>query len=244
MLSFIIPAWNEQRLLGRTLGSIHAAMVERKEPYEIIVADDASTDDTAGVARAGGALVVSCQHRQIAATRNTGARAAAGDRLIFIDADTVVPRTVVDEILAAFDQGCAAGGAMPVFDDPVPRYARVLLVPMRLLYRAFGLASGACLMCTRETFEAVGGFDETRYAAEEAVFCRKAHRCGPFVLVATPVVTSGRKLRTFSGLEILAALIRLSLPPLGGTRRRHAIWYAPRRPDPVRPDGTATGADS
>jgi cellulose synthase/poly-beta-1,6-N-acetylglucosamine synthase-like glycosyltransferase len=236
VISFVIPAWNEQLLLGRTIESIHAAMDGREHPYEIVVADDASTDDTAAVARAGAARVVTCHHRQIAATRNSGARAALGDRLIVIDAETVVPRAVVDEILIAFDQGCAAGGAMPIFDDPVPRYARLLLMPMGLLYRVLGLASGACLMCTRATFEAIGGFDESRYAAEEAVFCRRAHRFGRFVLVRTPVVTSGRKLRTFSALEILAALIRLSLPPLGGTRRRHAIWYDQRRPDPSRPD--------
>jgi glycosyltransferase involved in cell wall biosynthesis len=233
VISFVIPAWNEQLLLGRTIASIHAAMDGRDHTYEIVVADDASTDDTAAVATAGGARVVSCTHRQIAATRNTGAHAALGDRLIFVDADTLVPRAAIDEMLAAFEEGAAAGGAMPVFDEPVPRYARVLLVPMGLLYRVFGLASGACLMCTRTTFETVGGFDETHYAAEEAVFCRRAHRCGPFVLVRTPVITSGRKLRTFSAIEILTALIRLSLPPLGGSRRRLGIWYDQRRMDPA-----------
>src|SRR5262249_51904043 len=76
MLSFIVPAYNEQLLIGRTLGALHAAAGALREPYEVIVADDASTDETAAIAHAHGAQVVSVNHRQIAATRNAGARRA------------------------------------------------------------------------------------------------------------------------------------------------------------------------
>src|SRR5262249_60052871 len=83
MLSFIVPAYNEQLLIGRTLGALHAAAGALREPYEVIVADDASTDETAAIARAHGAQVVSVNHRQIAATRNAGARRARGELLFF-----------------------------------------------------------------------------------------------------------------------------------------------------------------
>jgi len=91
MISFIVPAYNEERLLGHTLASIHAAAHVLSRPYEIVVVDDASTDSTVAIARQGGARVVSVRLRQIAGTRNAGARAARGSILIFVDADTLVP---------------------------------------------------------------------------------------------------------------------------------------------------------
>ena len=90
MISFIVPAHNEQTCLGRTLQAIHESARAAGLPYEIIVADDASTDATAEVARQNNARVVSVNHRQIAATRNSGASAAQGGQLFFVDADTII----------------------------------------------------------------------------------------------------------------------------------------------------------
>ena len=95
MISFIVPAYNEEAVLGGTLDHIHAAARTLDEPYEIVVADDASTDRTAEIAREHGAQVVSVHNRQIAATRNAGARAAQGEYLIFVDADTPVTPSLV-----------------------------------------------------------------------------------------------------------------------------------------------------
>jgi glycosyltransferase involved in cell wall biosynthesis len=81
MISFIVPAHNEQSRLGSTLEAIHNSAGVIGQPYEIIVVDDASTDATAAVAREQKVSVVSVNHRQIAATRNSGARASSGERL-------------------------------------------------------------------------------------------------------------------------------------------------------------------
>ena len=69
--SFIVPAWNEEALLPAALQALHVSARGAGVDYEIIVADDASTDRTASVAAEHGARVVACEHRQIAATRNT-----------------------------------------------------------------------------------------------------------------------------------------------------------------------------
>ena len=87
MISFVVPAHNEQACLGRTLQAIHESARVVDQPYEVIVVDDASTDATSDLARQNNARVVSVNHRQIAATRNSGGRAAQGERLFFVDTD-------------------------------------------------------------------------------------------------------------------------------------------------------------
>ena len=74
------------------------------QPYEIIVVDDASTDATAEVAREHQASVVSVNHRQIAATRNSAHRAAQGERLFFVDADTMINSRVVTSAMRSMDR--------------------------------------------------------------------------------------------------------------------------------------------
>jgi glycosyl transferase family 2 len=76
MISFIVPAHNEQASLGRTLEAIHTAASAVGQPYEIVVVDDASTDATPEIAAQNNARVVSVNHRQIASIRNSGARRA------------------------------------------------------------------------------------------------------------------------------------------------------------------------
>src|ERR1035441_6931555 len=111
MISFIVPAHNEESCLPRTLQAIHDAARATGQPYEIIVVDDASTDATAEVARQQNAIVVPVNHRQIAATRNSGARAAKGERLFFVDADTTINPRAVAEALRYMDKGAVGGGA-------------------------------------------------------------------------------------------------------------------------------------
>ena len=76
MTSFIVPAHNEEAWVGRCVSAIHSGLESLAEPYEIIVVDDASSDATASIARQQGAQVIRVEHRQIAATRNAGARQA------------------------------------------------------------------------------------------------------------------------------------------------------------------------
>ncbi len=65
MISFIVPAHNEEAWVGRCVSAIRSGAESLGEPYEIIAVDDASTDATASIARQQGAQVVRVEHRQI-----------------------------------------------------------------------------------------------------------------------------------------------------------------------------------
>ena len=234
VISFIVPAYNEERLLGATLDAIHAAARACGEPHEVIVVDDASSDRTAEVAAAHGAGVVHGRCRQIAATRNAGARAARGDWLVFVDADTLIDATVLREAFDALRRGVVGGGAPVRFDGRVPAYARVLLVLLVWSFRLQRLAAGCFLFCTRAAFEAVGGWDEAYFGAEEVVLSRALKRQGRFVVLRAGVLTSGRKLRAYSGRELFSALWQVARRGRRGVQQREGLdlWYGERRDDP------------
>jgi glycosyltransferase involved in cell wall biosynthesis len=225
MISFVIPAHNEAELIGRTLAAAHRAARALGEPYEVVVADDASTDGTAAIARDHGARVVGVNFRQIAATRNAGARAAAGEVLVFVDADTVVTPRALRAAVRALRRGAAGGGCAVRFDGPVPLYAAVLeRAVLPVLLPALGIAPGCFLFCTRQAYLAAGGFDEALHWSEEVAFGRRLRRRGGFVLLGEPVFTSGRKLRARSALGLLLVAARLAL----GRREGLEYWYGPR----------------
>jgi glycosyltransferase involved in cell wall biosynthesis len=241
-ISFVIPAYNEELLLPRTLDSIHAAARALRLNYEIVVADDASTDQTARVAREKGARVISVQNRQISATRNAGARAATGGVLIFVDADTVVPVGPMEEALGVIAAGGIAGGAACAFDGSIPAWARVVMGSLLVLYRWARLSPGAFLFSSRDAFEAVGGFDESVFGGEEVLLARALDRFAKargrrFTVVRSPIITSGRKLRAYRGRELLVALARVVVRGRRGARQRAGfeMWYGPRRNDPGTP---------
>jgi glycosyltransferase involved in cell wall biosynthesis len=235
MISFIIPAYNEERLLGPTLSALHAAARQLAQPYEVIVVDDGSTDGTAAIARTYGATVVSVHHRQIARTRNAGARAASGDTLIFVDADTLIDQATVTASLEALRRGAVGGGATLRLDGHLPWHGWLALWLVRAGMRVGRFAAGCYLFCTRAAFEAAGGFDEALFATEEIALSRALQRHGRVVILRESVVSSGRKLRTFSGWELLrlyGALLR-SGPRVLRSRDQLELWYGRRRTDPL-----------
>lgn len=232
-LSFVIPAHDEESVIGPTLGAVRAAAGEVGEAFEVVVVDDDSSDRTAVVAEGAGARVVRTARRQIAAARNAGAAVAQGDVFVFVDADTLVTADAVRGVVEAIRGGAVGGGAAVRFDEPIPAYLRYL-VPIGIWgYRRLGFAFGCFLFCTREAFRAAGGFDERLFAGEEMALSRALGKQGRFVLLRQCVVTSGRKLRTHSIWELLKTPARFTLRGFKALqdRSRLELWYGPRRKD-------------
>jgi glycosyltransferase involved in cell wall biosynthesis len=111
-ISVVIPSFNEERYLPATLRAVarSAALLELRHGVrtELIVVDNGSTDGTATVARTFGASVVAESEHNIARARNRGAETAAGEILVFLDADTLVP----DELLPRIRQVTATRGCL------------------------------------------------------------------------------------------------------------------------------------
>src|SRR5262245_38244645 len=156
MLSFVIPAHNEEALLGETLRALRGAAETVGMPFELIVVDDGSTDRTAEIARSENATVVPVNLRNIAAVRNAGAGVARGDVLIFVDADTLVPARTLAAVVSRLSQGVVGGGARVKLDAGVPWWGRMLTSFITAAYFQKRLAAGCFLFVRREAFDAVG----------------------------------------------------------------------------------------
>ena len=226
VVSIIIPAHDEEALLGATLDALAAALAGLDVPGEIVVVDDASTDRTAEIARRAGARVVAVDVRPIAAARNAGARAARGSLLVFVDADTIVPPAVLRGAVDAMRAGAVGGGAGAVADAASPpsvvRITRWALWIMRIAK----WAAGCFLFARRDAFERAGGFDERYFASEEIHMSRALKKHGRFVILREAVITSGRKAHMFPPRRALMLWLKLLRP--GALRERNEFWYGPR----------------
>jgi glycosyltransferase involved in cell wall biosynthesis len=231
MISFIVPAYNEELELSSTIAAIQAATSGVAQAYEIIVVDDASTDATPEIAAQAGARVLSIHRRQIAAVRNAGARVAQGEYLFFVDADTRINRTHIMEAIAAVESGYAGGSARVVIDGFVPLWGRILVRVFCTLYFGLNLGAGAFLFTTRRNFNAVGGFDERYFVGEEVYFSLALRKLGRFKVLREPILTSGRKLRMYSAKQIFGNFFAVII---GGrrvarSRAKLHLWYDGKR---------------
>jgi glycosyltransferase involved in cell wall biosynthesis len=231
MISFIVPAYNEEHELSATLVAIHEAASVVEQLYEIIVVDDASTDATPKIASDGGAKVIPINRRQIAASRNAGGRAAQGEYLFFVDADTRISPANVSGGIAALEAGYAGGGARVAMDGFIPFWGRLLLRGFALVYFGLNLGAGAFLFTTRRNFDVVGGFDEQYFAGEEVYFSLELKKLGGFKVLREPVVTSARKLRMYPAKDFLRKFFGVIVRGPRGVRSRAklSLWYDGKR---------------
>jgi len=146
-LSVIIPVLDDAAFLSRCLNAL--ALLEHP-PHEIIVVDNGSTDDSAAIALAAGAIVVREYARGIPAAAKAGLDAATGDILARIDSDTLVPPSWAGRVVSAFadDPAVAALTGPGRFYDA----GRVLATVAGVLYMSAYFRSVAPLVGQRPVF--------------------------------------------------------------------------------------------
>jgi glycosyltransferase involved in cell wall biosynthesis len=240
MLSFIVPAHNEELWIGECLHSIRATMERVGESYEVIVVDDASTDSTHQIAQQVGVRTLQVELRKISAVRNAGAGAARGEVFFFVDADTQINERAVSAALAALRSGAVGGGCLFGLSGPLPLWGRIIhslaLIPGRLLR----YAGGCFLFCTRDAYSATGGFSERLYAGEDLAFIEALKKIGRFVVPKPMVVTSGRKFAVVGPWEVIMLLARIAVRgPHYESEKVLDFLYGRRAQDCKKPDNAA-----
>ena len=132
-VSVVLPAFNEEKLLPAAIAAVKAAasaFTARGWEWECVVCDNNSTDGTSAVARAAGATVVFEPVNQIGRARDAGARAATGEWLVFIDADSTPSAELFASIATRIAEGRALGGGSTVELEPgTPSLAAPLILP-------------------------------------------------------------------------------------------------------------------
>ena len=234
-VSVLIPAYNEEKLLGPVLDRVHASFAAIGwTAYEVVVCDNHSTDATAEVARAHGARVGYAEHNPISRARNTAARAARGRWLIFLDADTLLSAELLGETLRRLESGrvCGGGSALRFDLANVGPFAAGMTWLWNRVSAGLALAAGSYVFCLREAWEECGGFDETVYAGEEIFFSRRLKRWGRArrlrfeVLLLAPVVTSARKVEWYGQGGLLWRCLLLMRPGAVRNRELCKLWYS------------------
>jgi glycosyltransferase involved in cell wall biosynthesis len=238
-ISIVIPAFNEERLLGQSLEQIkQAAKAFRRAGWETetIVCDNNSTDRTGEIARAAGATVVFEPVNQISRARNRGAAAATGDWLVFVDADSQPSEGLFSDVVGAIESGkCVAGGATVLLDKKylVAELTRVL---WNMASRWLRLLAGSFIFCDAAVFRKIGGFSQELYATEELELSQRLKKFAKengrkvVVLHRHPLMTSARKMHLYTLREHLRLLYRIiwNRRELGSAEACH-IWYDGRR---------------
>ncbi len=235
--SIIVPAYNEEILLPATLSSLLLAMESIPHKGEIIVVDNNSTDKTEQVAKKYGARVIFEPFRQIARARNSGAKAARSDFLIFLDADTILPPQLLQKAINLLEEEkYCGGGTLLSFDSQLPFFAAILVKFWNWISKTGKLAAGSFIFCLSRGFYDIGGFDEDIYAGEEIIFSRKIKKWGkennqPFIIISDySVITSSRKFHWYSSIQLALLLMLFMIFPFAlRNRSLCSFWY--RRPD-------------
>jgi glycosyltransferase involved in cell wall biosynthesis len=190
-ISIIIPAHNEEGYIRSTLDSINS---QRYPDFETIVVANGCTDATVEMARGHCTTLVTLSTKSLGVSRNLGAKLAHGDILIFLDADTELSPRALRIIGSKFTDADAAATVKGRPDNPY--------WPFRMIYflknfeHRWKLHTGACgvLICWREDFLRIGGFDEALNICEISELIYRLRKFGNYRFISqTTAVTSMRR---------------------------------------------------
>lgn len=240
MISVVIPAYNEEKLLESTLMAVREASQAwhtRGWTSECIVCDNNSTDRTSEIARNQGARVVFEPFNQIGRARNTGAAAATGDWIVFVDADSLP----TSELFAAAGEAIASGkvlaGGSTLRLEADAWDVRLMIRLWNHLSRFMGWMAGSFIFVEADAFRRIGGFSPGIFAGEELDLTHRlkivarAERKKVVILRSAPLLTSARKLELYSRTEIFSFLLRFITRRKSTQANRDAcaVWYDGRR---------------
>jgi len=239
-ISIVIPAYNESAHLSETLPTINEAALSFQKQgwiHEVIVCDNNSSDNTSEIAKSCGCSVVFEPINQIARARNTGAKAATGEWLIFIDADSKPSKKLFECVSKLISTDNCLGGGSTVFMDSKTFWFGMCVRLWNWTSIVFRLAAGSFIFCKRDAFVELNGFNQDLFVAEEIDFSSRLKKLArkrslKFKIIrSAPLWTSARKETLYSIREWSSFLIKACLAPKKTMRRKDECtpWYDGRR---------------
>lgn len=190
-ISVIIPAHNEQDYLGATLDALNS---QDYPEWEIVVVANGCADATAEVAQGKCHRLVTLAQKNLGVARNLGARMATGELLVFLDADTILEPGALRVIGGQFTERCA-GGTLKGRPDS-NRFAYRVIYWLKNFTHRFLVRNGSSgvIICWKQDFTRVGGFDEKLELRENSDLIRRLKQFGRYQYIgATAATTSMRR---------------------------------------------------
>lgn len=190
MISVIIPAHNEERYLRKTLEALRA---QNYGWFEVIVVVNGCTDRTKEVARGRCQRLIVLSQKSLGVARNLGARMARGELLLFLDADTTLEPMALRTIAENFTSADAAGTVRGLPDEDRLAY-RVIYALKNFVHRwSLHPGSSGVILCWKEHFMRIGGFDEALEVRENSELVKRLRRFGRYKFVDVSATTSMRR---------------------------------------------------
>ena len=199
MISIIIPTLNEEKTIGACLKQIE----RQTGPQEVIVVDGGSRDSTEAVVRSFPQvrwLQASAKGR--GRQMNRGAKAAKGDILLFLHADTHLPPDGLPMITACMQPADVVAGSFSLCFDHPNALLRLFARLSRINHVLFTYGDQG-FFCTRQVFEELGGFRK-RFLMEDVDFVKNSRKLGKLLVVP-------HRMRSSSQRYLTKGILRASL---------------------------------
>ena len=213
-----MPVLNEEKLIERSLSALGGW-----PDLERIVVDGGSTDRTAELAARYARVVRSSPGRAV--QMNAGARAASGEVLWFVHADTTLPPDAPDHIRSAVAEGFIGGAFSTRFDEPAPFWDLITWFDnhrTRVFHSYFG---SRAMFVLAETFHEIGGFPEIPFL-EDIAFSRSMRRKGRTVMLDAVALESFRRFREKGPMrQLLLDIVLIGAFELGISPQFLARFY-------------------
>lgn len=213
-ISIIVPAYNEEKYIGKSLRSIRNQKTKLK--YELIVSDSKSMDGTLKIAKKYADKIIISGRKGVAHSRNCGALSAKGEILIFIDADTEISPDYLDSVWHKFQNDSSLAGLSYAFKfskrTPSLLFAEEITNDYLIMKSELGWATlpgfNTCIL--KDKFKKIGGYKN--FLLEDAEFSRELLLIGKSrYLSCKKVITSSRKLEQMGLLGTLRYYLELNL---------------------------------
>lgn len=224
--SYIIPTLNEGAYIGRCISTIKK---QKRRDYEVIIVDSCSRDKTVPIARKFGARVFFERRKGPGIARNTGAKHAKGEILIFPDADVVFPANFLDGIESNFSRKTVIGGICKLvpYDGGAAlsgNYRMANMIARFMISIGVPMTAGSCFIYRKGIFQKAKGFNPKFITNEDHDLARRTKRFGRFCYFDIPIGTSTRRVKRWGLFKAIRIYIKSSMMFFLNHKYIHGYW--------------------